>query len=94
MTTKLLGKALRSAGGLEELRRRMFQSARNLAFIEKKREELLKLYDEKWIAVYNSEIVACDKNFENLVNKMNKAGLSFDEVTVEFMSTQKELTLF
>lgn len=94
MTTKLLEKALKSAGGLRELRRRVAQSARNLAFIDEKKDELLKLYDENWVAVYNSEIVAHEKNFKNLINKLNKAGLPFDEVTIEFMSSRKELTLF
>jgi ribosomal protein L20 len=94
MTPKLLERALKTAGGLEEFQHRTSQYSDDVAYIEKNKEELLKQYNDNWVAVFNSNIVAYGKNFKGFIKSIKKAGVPLDKVTVEYISRRKELTLF
>jgi hypothetical protein len=94
MASGLLEKALESAGGLGEFQKRMARFRGDLAFIDEKREELLKLYDEKWIAVYKRKVVARGDKFDDVVAQIETKGLPRDEVVIKFLSSRKVLYLF
>lgn len=94
MSSGLLDKALESVGGLEEFKRKMQQFSQDLAFIDEKRDKLLKLYDENWIAVYKSEVVAHSKDYSDVLAQVREKGLSTEQVVIKFLSSRKVVTLF
>lgn len=94
MTSSLLNKALQSAGGHEEFKRKMAQFSEDLAFIEKNRGKLLELYDENWIAVCKSEIVTHSKNYDDVLMQIEQKGLPKEQVVIKFLSSRKVVTLF
>ena len=90
----LLNKAIESIGGKEEFRRKSQQYRNSMDFVEGNRAELLKRYDENWIAVYNSQLVAHGEKFGDVMKNIQKARLPVEEVLVEFISSRKIITLF
>ena len=94
MSSGLLDKALQSAGGPEEFKRKMDRFSQDLAFIDGKRSELLKLYDENWIAVYKSEVVAYGKHYNDVLAQVEKKGLSTEQTVIKFLSSREVVTLF
>lgn len=94
MTTTVLDKAVKSAGGKKELQRKFEQYRESVAFIEKNRNKLLKKHDNEWIAVYNCKVVAHAKKLQELIQKVEPTRLPTNEVLVEFISSRKVLTLY
>ena len=94
MATPLFDKAIKSAGGKEEFQKKFEQYKESVASIEANRDELLKKYDNEWIAVYNRKVVAHAKKLQELIQKVEPTGLPTNEVLIEFISSRKVLTLY
>lgn len=90
----LLGRALKSAGGEREFRRKTKLYSDSLDFFESHREELLQNYNEHWVAILGSEIVGYDKSLKGLIYKLGKANMNVEEVLIEFLSAKQMITLF
>jgi len=91
---RLLERALDAAGGKKAFDRKFRQYGESVAFIDKNREELLKKYDENWVAVYEATVVAHSKKYEDLEEELRKQGLPVEEVVIKFLTSRKMLTLF
>jgi hypothetical protein len=94
MATGLLGKALKSVGGVEESRRKREEFRRDLAFIEKNRETLLNDYNESWVAVYNSEVVAHGKDYNNILSELERRGMPVGQIPIRYLSKHKVFALY
>jgi len=93
-TSTLQEKAIRSAGGIEELKRKSERYNGNVRFVEQQRDKLLEKFDEKWIAVYDSTVVASSSKLPNLMASIAKKGILQDEVFVEYLTSEDILTLY
>ena len=94
MATKLLQKALESVGGLEKYKEIRRQFSEDLAFIDDNGEKLLEDYDETWIAVYKSQIIARGKNYNNVLSQVEKQDLPVGQVPIRYLSRYKVFTLY
>lgn len=94
MATKLLEKALESVGGRGEFRRKREEFRRDLAFIEENRKKLLKSYNESWVAVYNSEVVAHGKDYNNVLAQLERSGMPVDQIPIRYLSKHKVFALY
>lgn len=94
MTTKLLKQALASVGGLDEFKRKRDEFGRDLSFINENRDKLLKDYNENWVAVYKSAVVAYGKNYNNVLSQLEKNGLPVWQIPIRFLSKHKVLALY
>lgn len=94
MTPKLLDEALKSAGGLEEFKRKRDQFSRDLAFIDENRDKLLEDYEENWVAVYESKIVAHGKHYNNVLSQLERSDLLEEQVVIKFLSSREGITLY
>lgn len=90
----LLRKAVESAGGEEAFHRKFRQYEESLSFIEQNKDELLKQFDNNWVAVYRAQVVAHGKNYRNLERKLKEKRLPIEEVVIKFLSSRKILTLY
>ena len=94
VSEKLIKEALNSTGGKEQFAKQYQQYSNSVRFIDEHRQDLLKKHDGEWIAVYNSEIVACSKKYDVLVRKVTRLKLPIKEVVIKFISSRKVVTLF
>jgi hypothetical protein len=94
MATGLLEKALKSVGGVEEFRRKREEFRRDLAFIEENKETLLKDYNESWVAVYNSKVVAHGKDYDNVLSELERKGMPVDQIPIRYLSEHKVFALY
>jgi ribosomal protein L20 len=89
----LLNKALESIGGEKEFLRKSEQYGKSLAYFKSNREKLLRDYDEQWIAIYNSEVIAHGGKWESVIRAVEEAKLPDDEVLFEYLSNEKTILL-
>jgi len=94
MATKLLEKALESVGGLEEYKRKRQQFSRDLTFIEENREKLLEDYNESWVAVYESKIVAHGKDYNKVLSQLEGDKMPVDQIPIRYLSRRKISALY
>lgn len=90
----LLDKALASAGGKGEFERKHRQYSESLAHLDENVLELLKIYNNQWVAVFNSTIVAHAPTYGELANEIEQKGLPIEEIVIKFLTTRKVMTLF
>lgn len=93
-TNTLQEKAIRSAGGIEELKRKNERYNVNVRFVEQQGDKLLEKFDEKWIAVYDGTVVASSSKLPNLMASIAKKGIPQGEVFVEYLTSKDILTLY
>lgn len=72
INSKDLGEIIDSMGGIEEFHRRMEQHKKDNKYFDTYHQELLKAYPEEWCAVYNEAVVEHNKDFMNLLERMDK----------------------
>ena len=90
----LFTKALNSVGGRREFERKSRQYSESVHFIDENRNKLLESCDENWIAVHNSEIVAHNKNYHDVVKSVKQNNLPIEEVVLKYLSSRRVMTLF
>lgn len=96
MATEALEKALKAVGGVEESKRKREEFRRDLAFIEENREKLLEKedYNESWVAVYKSEVVAHGKDYNNVLSQLEKKGMPVEQIPIRYLSKHKIFALY
>lgn len=72
IAAKELEKIIDSMGGITEFHRRMEQHQKDFEYFGTHHKELLRDYGEEWVAVYNEEVVAHNKDFLKLLGEMSK----------------------
>jgi len=91
---RLLKRALEAAGGKEAFEHKFRQYGESVAFIDNNRESLVKEYDEQWVAVHETKVVAHGKKYEEVEREIQQKGLPIEEVVIKFLTSRKMLTLF
>jgi len=94
MATELLEKALKSVGGLDEFKRKRDQFSRDLAFINENRDRLVEDYNETWVAVYESKIVAYGKNYNKIISQLLENSLPTEQIPIRYLSKSKVSALY
>lgn len=94
MAAKLLERALKSVGGVEESRRQREEFRQDLAFIEENREKLLEDYNESWVAVYKSKVVAYGKNYNNVLSQLKRNDMPVGQIPIRYLSKHKVFALY
>jgi hypothetical protein len=94
ISTVILENMIKSVGGMDELIRRRRQFRQNLDFIEHNRDELLEHYNENWIAVHNSEVIAHGKDYNRVITGLQKQKKPVEEIPIRYMSKQKFFALY
>ena len=61
---------------------------RNREWFEKNYDELVKIYDGKFIAIYKQEVIDSHEDVGRLVEKIEKKH-SLDSVSIEYVSKEK-----
>lgn len=86
--------ALNAIGGKKELQRQFRQYSHSVNYIDKDRRKLLKDYNNTWVAVYDSALVAHGKTYNDVVKAIEEKGLPLGQVALKFLSNRRRITLY
>jgi hypothetical protein len=64
-----------------------------MLFLDKHRDELLQRYPERWVAVYNGEVVGAAKDPKRLIRQLERKGIPPGEVYREYLTDREELLI-
>jgi len=62
-------------------------------YFEQHRQDLLHRYPERWIAVYNQEVVATARRLPQLLQQLENRGLPRAQVFIEHVSAKEVLLI-
>jgi hypothetical protein len=65
----------------------------DMIYVEQHREELLRQYADRWIAVYNEQVVAAAKDLKRLIRSLERKGLSPGHVYREYLTENEDLLI-
>lgn len=57
------------------------------------RQELLDQYPDRWVAVYDRQVVASAKQLPRLLQQLDRQGLPRGKVFVEYLATNEDLLI-
>ena len=76
-------------GGIEAIMKSSEQHQKDWDFLETHSKEWHKQYPEKWVAVYQEELVAVADDFDTLLSNIDEKNIPRDKVVVEFLTTKR-----
>ena len=62
-------------------------------YFERHRQELLERYPERWVAVYNQEVVGSAKDIKRLVRQLERKGIQPGRTYREYLTEKEELLI-
>lgn len=62
-------------------------------YFDRHRQELLHRYPERWVAVYNQEVVASAKDIKRLVRQLERKGIQPGRTYREYLTAKEELLI-
>ena len=83
-----LDKMLEADGGIEGVMRLLEQGDKDNAFLESHQQEWKEQYPDKWIAVYQEELVAIAATTADLYRKLEERNIPRNETKVRFLNTK------
>lgn len=62
-------------------------------YFDHHREELLAQYPDRWVAIYDQQVVGAAKDLKRLIKQVQRKGLSPGQVYRGHLSTKEELLI-
>jgi len=87
LSQKELDKLLENMGGIEKVLEDFARHERDVEFFEYHHKELLEKYPDKWVAVYDVEVIDTDKDFFALLDHLKEKGIPTNKTVIHFMDT-------
>lgn len=64
----------------------------DMAYFDRHREEMLKRYPEKWVAIYNHEVVGAAKTLPRLITQLERRGVR-GKAFVDYVTEHEDLLI-
>ena len=81
-TPRGIERMIEEAGGWGQIKPSGGRTLENLEWIFEHRDELRKNYSNRWVVMYNRQVVATAKTFEQALQKVDRKKISRDEITI------------
>lgn len=94
MATKSKSAALKSIGGIQELQRQHRQYSQSIDYIDRDRLNLLKSYDNHWVAVFDSKVIAHSLKYDDVLKAIEKKKIPLNQVALKHLSSRRRITLY
>ena len=66
---------------------------KDTAYYEEHREELLKKYPDRWVAIYDEQLVGAAKVLNRLIAQLQKKGVPRGRAFVEYVTEKEDLLI-
>jgi hypothetical protein len=78
---------------LERVQQDLDRFTRDMLYFDQHREELLQQYPERWVAVYNQQVVGAAKDPKRLVRQLQRKGIPPGQVFREYLTEEEVLLI-
>ena len=82
------------SNGMDDIKKKIERYESDLSYFESNQARLVTEYNENWVAILNSEVVAHSKNYLDLVGKLLKMGLPEDQLAIKYLSDKEIIALY
>lgn len=65
----------------------------DMLYFDEHRQDFLKQYPERWVAIYNHQVVATDKTLKRLVSQLEEKGVPAGRAFLEYVTDQEDLLI-
>ena len=69
-----------------DIRKKIEQFESGLLYLESTQNILIARYNDEWIAIYNHEVIAHDKDHDALIRKLTNLRLSDNQLVIKYFS--------
>lgn len=69
------------------------QHRQDAEYFQQHRQELLDRYPERWVAIYNQEVVGAAKDQRRLLRQLERKGIPAGRVFREYLTDKEELLI-
>ena len=66
---------------------------KDTSYYEEHREELLKKYSDKWVAIYEEHVVGTAKDLSQLITRLQKEEIPKGRAFVEYLTEKEDLLI-
>ena len=80
---------VKEMGGAREIHIGLQEFSNRVKVLEDRRAELTRKYPNKWIAMYNGDVVVVADCLEDVLNEMDNQAIPRRETVIEFMDTER-----
>lgn len=77
----------------EFVQQELEQYRNDAEYLEAHREELLEQYPERWVAIYNQQVVGVAKDAKGLKKQLERKGIPPGRVFREYLTHKEELLI-
>jgi len=82
-----------NAGGEEAIEFRLRRFEEDVRYLQSFRHELLRKYLDRWVAVYERNLVAHGKSASELRKQLSAKGIPVNETVIDFVSSERKAML-
>ena len=82
---------IKQMGGTQAISRGIQDFTERVRHFDGRRAELTKEYPNKWVAMYEKEIVASSNSLEGLLTELDSCGVSKREAIIDFLNTEPQI---
>ena len=65
----------------------------DIDYFQEHRQELLRRYPERWVAVYNLQVVATARDIKTLIRKLDRKGVPPEHTSCEYLTENEPLLI-
>jgi hypothetical protein len=76
-------------GSPDQVRKELLRFSKNVNLLAARRQELTRLYPNKWVAFYDGDIISIGNDLSDLLIEIDAKGLKRDAVITQYLSTEK-----
>ena len=78
---------------MTQVQAEMERFRKDASYYEEHREELLKEYPDRWVAIYNEQFVGTAKDLNRLITQLQKKGIPQGRAFVEYVTEKEDLLI-
>lgn len=76
-----------------QIQQELKQYRRDAQYFEEHRESLLEQYPERWVAIYNAQVVGAAKDAKRLIKQLKRKAIPPSRVFREYLTKKEELLI-
>ena len=65
----------------------------DMLYFDQHRQELLQQYPERWVAIYNQQVVGAAKDLKRLIKQLERKGIPPSQVFREYLTEEADLLI-